>query len=232
VAGVQGLWAARVDAKAAAAEYTERIIADAVARGRTPEAISAMREELDSPCTEEMASFDRFIDLASRNTYDMTVFDTAPTGHTLRLLELPIDWSRQIDVKVFASVETSAADDVAKARFGRVIDMMRDPAQSTFAFVIYPEATPIVEAERAIHELGTVGIPLGLVVANMVLSEDVCQTPFARARYEMQQQYLGDIERRFKAPVLEVPLLETEIVGLDHVHDLVDRLFTVPSLVA
>jgi arsenite-transporting ATPase len=232
VAGVQGLWAARVDAKAAAAEYTERIIADAVARGRTPEAISAMREELDSPCTEEMAAFDRFIDLASRDTYDMTVFDTAPTGHTLRLLELPIDWSRQIDVKVFASVETSAADDVAKARFGRVIDMMRDPGQSTFAFVMYPEATPIVEAERAIHELGTVGIPLGLVVANMVLSEDVCQTPFARARYEMQQQYLGDIERRFKAPVLEVPLLETEIVGLDHVHDLVDRLFTIPSLVA
>ena len=120
-----------------------------------------MREELDSPCTEEMAAFDRFIDLASRDTYDVTVFDTAPTGHTLRLLELPIDWSRQIDVKVFASVDTAAADDVAKARFGRVIDMMRDPAQSTFAFVMYPEATPIVEAERAIRELGTVGIPSG-----------------------------------------------------------------------
>jgi len=232
VPGVEGLWAARVDAKAAAAEYTERIIAAALARGRSPDAISAMREELDSPCTEEIASFDRFIDLASRDTYDMTVFDTAPTGHTLRLLELPIAWSRQIDVKVFASVETTAADDVAKARFGRVIDMMRDPAQSTFAFVMYPEATPIVEAERAIRELGTVGIPLGLVVANMVLSQDVCQTPFARARYEMQQGYLADIQRRFNAPVLEVPLLETEIAGLDRVHDLVDRLFAVPSLVA
>ncbi len=191
VAGVEGLWAARVDAKAAAVAYTERIIADAVARGRSPESIAAMREELDSPCTEEMAAFDRFIDLASRDTYDVTVFDTAPTGHTLRLLELPIDWSRQLDVKVFASVETTAADDVAKARFGRVIDMMRDPAQSTFAFVMYPEATPIVEAERAIRELGTVGVPLGLVVANMVLSEDVCQTPYARARYEMQQRYLA-----------------------------------------
>ena len=232
VASVEGLWAANVDAKAAAVAYTDRIIADAVARGRSPEAIAGMREELDSPCTEEMAAFDRFIDLASRDTYDVTVFDTAPTGHTLRLLELPIDWSRQLDVKIFASVETTAADDVAKARFGRVIDMMRDPAQSTFALVMYPEATPIVEAERAIRELGTVGIPLGLVVANMVLSEDVCQTPYARARYEMQQRHLFDIHRRFSAPILEVPLLETEVFGLDRVHELVDRLFNLPSLVA
>ena len=232
VIGVDGLWAARVDGKVAAAAYTERIIADAVARGRSSASIAAMREELDSPCTEEMASFDRFIDLASRDTYDVTVFDTAPTGHTLRLLELPIDWSRQLDVKIFASVETTAADDVAKARFGRVIDMMRDPAQSTFALVMYLEATPIVEAERAIRELGTVGIPLGLVVANMVLSEDVCQTPYARARYEMQQRHLFDIHRRFSAPILEVPLLETEVFGLDRVRELVDRLYTLPSLVA
>jgi arsenite/tail-anchored protein-transporting ATPase len=232
VAGVEGLWAANVDAKAAAIAYTDRIIADATARGRSPEAIAGMREELDSPCTEEMAAFDRFIELASGDTYDVTVFDTAPTGHTLRLLELPIDWSRQIDVKIFASVEATAADDVAKARFGRVIDMMRDPVQSTFAFVMYPEATPIIEAERAIRELGTVGIPLGLVVANMVLSEDVCETPYARARYEMQQRHIGEINRRFDVPVFQVPLIETEVFGLDRVRDLVGRLFATPSLVA
>ena len=163
-----------MDAKAAAVAYTDRIIADAVARGRSPASVAAMREELDSPCTEEMAAFDQFIELASRDSFDVTVFDTAPTGHTMRLLELPIDWSRQIDVKVFASVDTAAADDVAKARFGGVIEMMRDPAQSTFAFVMYPESTPIVEASRAIAELKTLGIPLGLVVANMVLPEEAC----------------------------------------------------------
>ncbi len=73
-----------------------------------------MREELDSPCTEEMAAFDLFIDFAGQRQWDVIVFDTAPTGHTLRLLELPMDWSKQIDVKVFASVESAAADDVAK----------------------------------------------------------------------------------------------------------------------
>ena len=220
VPSVDGLWAARVDAKAAAIAYTDRIIEDAVARGRSPQSIAAMREELDSPCTEEMAAFDQFIELASRHTFDVTIFDTAPTGHTMRLLELPIDWSRQLDVKVFASVDGDAADDVAKARFAGVIDMMRDPARSTFAFVMYPEATPIVEAGRAIEELASLGIPLGLVVANMVLPEDACRTPFARARRQMQQAYLGDIEARFTAPVLEVPLLDGEVIGLERLTDL------------
>ena len=225
VEGVPGLWAARVDPKAAAAAYTERIIGDAIAQGRGADAIAAMREELDSPCTEEIAAFDRFIDLASRDTYDVTVIDTAPTGHTLRLLELPIDWSRQLDVKVFASVNTAAADDVARARFGRVIDMMRDPSQSTFAFVMYPESTPIVEAARAIDELATVGIPLGLVVANMVLPADACTTPYSQSRRRMQQRYLADIDRRFDAPVLEVPLVDGEVAGLDRLNDMGERLF-------
>ena len=221
-----------MDAKAAAVAYTDRIIADAVARGRSPEPVAAMREELDSPCTEEMAAFDQFIELASRDTFDVTVFDTAPTGHTMRLLELPIDWSRQIDVKVFASVDTAAADDVAKARFGRVIEMMRDPTQSTFAFVMYPESTPIVEASRAIAELKTLGIPLGLVVANMVLPEAACRTPYARARREMQQTYLADIEARFDAPVLEIPLLDGEVVGLERLGELLERTLAPTSLVA
>ncbi len=232
VDGVDGLWAARVDAKAAAVAYTDRIIADAVARGRSPHAVAAMREELDSPCTEEMAAFDQFIELASRDTFDVTVFDTAPTGHTLRLLELPIDWSRQIDVKVFASVDTAAADDVAKASFSRVIEMMRDPAKSTFAFVMYPESTPIVEAGRAISELGSLGIPLGLVVANMVLPDEACRTPYALARRQMQQAYLADIEARFAVPVLEIPLLDDEVVGLDRLGELLDRTLSPTSLVA
>ena len=109
-------------------------------------AIATMEEELNSPCTEEMAAFDKFIEYASQDEWRAVVFDTAPTGHTLRMLELPMDWSKQIDVKIFASVDGAAADDVAKQRFGKVIEMMRDPEQSTFAFVMYPEATPIIEA--------------------------------------------------------------------------------------
>lgn len=215
VPGVPGLWAANIDAKAAAIDYRERILADARSRGRTEAAIRVMEEELDSPCTEEMAAFDRFIDYASQSKWDAIVFDTAPTGHTLRLLQLPVDWSKQLDIKVFASVESSAADDVTKQRFGAVIDMMRDPAQSTFAFVMYPESTPVIEAYRASVELRTLGIEPGLVVANQVIPVEAATTPFAQARRAMQEQYLAEIGERFQTPVVEIPLLSREIRGIE-----------------
>lgn len=210
----QRLWAVKIDPKAAAETYKARILDDARQRGRPESAIKVMEEELDSPCTEEMAAFDQFIDYASQADWDAVVFDTAPTGHTMRLLELPMDWSQQIDVKVFASVDGSAADDVAKQRFGQVIEMMRDPSQSTFAFVMYPESTPILEAWRAAQELGTVGIQPGLVVANLVIPPDQV-TPFAQARRNMQVKYLAEIRARFDTPVLEIPLLPHEVKGLD-----------------
>lgn len=215
VAGIANLWAAKIDPKAAAETYKARILEDARQRGRPPEAIKVMAEELDSPCTEEMAAFDKFIDFASQANWEVIVFDTAPTGHTLRLIELPMDWSQQLDVKVFASVDSAAADDVAKQRFGQVIAMMRDPNRSTFAFVMYPESTPILEAYRAVEELRTVGIEPGLVVANFVIPPEECTTPFARARRAMQEKYLVEIAERFPVPMIQVPLLPGEVKGLN-----------------
>jgi arsenite-transporting ATPase len=225
VAGLDHLWAVKIDPKAAAETYKARILDDARRRGRPQAALRVMAEELDSPCTEEMAAFDQFIDYASQADWQAVVFDTAPTGHTLRLLELPMDWSQQLDVKVFASVETAAADDVAKQHFEHVIDMMRDPAQSTFAFVMYPESTPILEAWRAAQELSTVGVPTSLVVANQVIPPDQATTPFARARRAMQEKYLAEIGQRFATPVLEIPLLPREIKGLDLLADLGQQLY-------
>ena len=225
MAGVPNLWAAKIDPKAAAEVYKARILDDARRRGRPPQAIAAMEEELDSPCTEEMAAFDRFIDFASQTGWQAIVFDTAPTGHTLRLLELPMDWSKQIDVKVFASVDTVAADDVAKQRFGQVIDMLRDPNRSTFAFVMYPESTPVLEAYRAAEELRTVGIDPGLVVANFVIPRDQATTPFAQARRAMQDKYLDEIDQRFSVPVVQIPLLAHEIKGVHILAGLGEQIY-------
>ena len=225
VEGIANLWVVKIDPKAAADVYKRRILDDARQRGRPPEAIKVMAEELDSPCTEEMAAFDQFIDFASQSDWQAVVFDTAPTGHTLRLIELPVDWSKQIDIKVFASVDASAADDVAKRRFGQVIEMMRDPNRSTFAFVMYPEATPILEAYRAAEELRTVGIRPGLVVANFVIPSEQATTPFVRSRRAMQEKYLAEIARRFAAPVVEIPLLPDEVKGLSALAELGEQVY-------
>ena len=225
VSGQPNLWAVKIDPKAAAETYRTRILDDARRRGRPEKAIAVMEEELNSPCTEEMAAFDKFIEYASLDEWQSVVFDTAPTGHTLRLLELPVDWSKQLDVKIFASVETSAADDVAKQRFGKVIEMMRDPEQSTFAFVMYPEATPILEAWRAARELGTVGIHPGLVVANMVIPPQEANTTFSHARRAMQEKYLVEITERFGLPVAQIPLLPQEIKGLEMLAKLGEQIY-------
>ena len=225
VAGVDNLWAVKIDPKAAAEAYKARILEEARQQGRPPESLRAMAEELESPCTEEMAAFDRFIDYASLDRYDVLVFDTAPTGHTLRLLELPVDWSQQLDVKIYASAELSQADAAAKARFGQVIDLMRDPQRSTFAFVMYPESTPIVEAWRAVEELRTVGIEPGLVVANQVLPPEQCTTEYFCRRSLMQARYLEEMTRRFSVPVLATPLLPYEVKGLDVLTGLGERIY-------
>ncbi len=225
VNGLPNLWAVKIDPKAAAEAYKKRILDDARLRGRPEKAILVMEEELNSPCTEEMAAFDKFIEYASEGEWESVIFDTAPTGHTLRLLELPVEWSKQIDIKVFSSVDATAADDVAKQRFSKVIEMMRDPEKSTFAFVMYPEATPIIEAWRAAEELSTVGINPGLVVANMVIPQEQVDTDFTQARRAMQEKYLLEIAERFQLPLAQIPLLPSEIKGLDMLSELGEQIF-------
>ena len=223
--GLPNLWVVKIDPKAAAEVYKQRILDEARAHGRPEKAIAVIAEELDSPCTEEMAAFDRFIEFASAGAWQTVVFDTAPTGHTLRMLELPVEWSKQIDVKVFSSVDTAVADDVAKQRFGDVIEMMRDPQRSTFAFVMYPESTPIVEAHRASLELATLGIPTGLAVANFVIPAEQADTPFTHARHVMQQHYLAEIQARFAVPLLTIPLLPEEVQGLPLLTELGQQMY-------
>ncbi len=225
VQGIEHLWAVKIDPKAAAEEYKKRILDEARQRGRPPEAILTMEEELNSPCTEEMAAFDQFIDLASQSEWKAVVFDTAPTGHTLRLLELPVDWSDQIDIKTFQSVDAELADDAAKKRFSGVIDMMRDPAQSTFSFVMFPESTPILEAYRASKELETLDVPTSMVVANYIIPDEEVEGDFVKSRKDMQNRYLDEIAEKFKVPVVEIPLLPNEIKGLDILTEIGERIY-------
>lgn len=224
VGSVSNLWSARIDARQAAEEYKERILVES-RKSYSSEMLASLAEELESPCTEEIAVFDRFITCMSLSGYEAMVLDTAPTGHTLRLLELPVAWSRQLEVKAFASLQASQMDAEAKARFGEVINMMRDTNRTTFVQVMYPEWTPIIEAYRATKELETVGIRTGLVVANMVLPPEQCTNDFFSRRRRMQEKYLAEIRQRFSVPLLEIPVCDREIRGLPMLQEVAEGVF-------
>jgi arsenite-transporting ATPase len=223
VDGVSGLSAAKIDQKQATEDYKKTILDDARTKFGE-DTIRTMTEELASPCTEEMAAFQRFIDLSNTPGFDVIVFDTAPTGHTLRLLELPLEWSEQIRLKTGAAESMSAGDRQQKDRFDRTFRAMRDPELTTFSFVMYPESTPILEAQRASQELAAIGVATQLVVANLLIAEEQATTPFFQKRREMQLGYLDDMKRRFAgAALLQVPMMDSDIRGIDKL-DMLDKI--------
>ncbi|ELY96317.1 arsenical pump-driving ATPase [Natrialba taiwanensis] len=184
-------------------------------------AISNVEEELESPCAEEMAALEKFVSYFEEDGYDVVVFDTAPTGHTLRLLELPSDWKGFMDL---GSLTKGAAPENGD-QYEEVIETMQNPEKSSFAFVMYPEYTPMMEAHRAAEDLKEqVGIETSLVVANYLLPEEYGDNDFFANRRAQQQQYLEEINDRFDAPMMLAPLRQDEPVGLAELHAFGDDL--------
>lgn len=225
VQGVENLYATVIDQRKATQEYKQRIIEDA--KGKySADMMAAIQEELESPCTEEMAAFDKFMHYVESDDYDLVIIDTAPTGHTLRLLELPFDYGQQVSLMVSTSEQSAAVKNVTQQRFERIIARMKDPQRSVFAFVVYPESTPVIEAYRAMLDLKEAGIQTRFVVANQVLPKEVCSNDYFQRRYRMQQKYLKEIKTRFGLPMVTLPLLESEIVGLKMVRRAAQLLFS------
>jgi arsenite-transporting ATPase len=225
VAGLRTLFAVRIDAKATTAAYIRDVLDDAAPR-MGPEAIMRMREELASPCTEEVAVFQRFLDYVLADTYDVVVFDTAPTGHTLRLLELPMDYEHQLEIKVSTSEESQAVDAAQTERIRTALQLLRDPERTSFALVVYPETTPIAEARRASSELDDLGIATSLVVCNQILPEEACTNVFFRRRRAMQRTHLASLEGTFPGtPVLPVLQRPGDVRGVSALRDLAWELY-------
>lgn len=224
VEGVANLWSVIVDQDKATEEYKERILEESKSK-YSEDMLIAIKEELESPCTEEMAAFDKFMTYVEANDYDFVVFDTAPTGHTLRLLELPFDYGEQVSLMVTTNQQSAEAKSVTQKRFDRIIARMKDPRQSVFAFVAYPESTPVIEAYRAMLDLKDAGITTQFVVANQVLQSRYCTNTFFARRRAMQEKYLHEIKERFGLPVVVMPLLESEIVGLEMIERAAAEMF-------
>ncbi|AZQ16148.1 arsenical pump-driving ATPase [Halorubrum sp. PV6] len=218
--GQANLDAARIDQEKALEEYRTQVLDHVTEMYEDKEdtqidvdaAIANVEEELESPCAEEMAALEKFVSYFDEDGYDVVVFDTAPTGHTLRLLELPSDWKGFMDLGSLTKGAAPAKGD----QYDEVIETMKDPDQSTFAFVMYPEYTPMMEAYRAAADLkDQVGIETSLVVANYLLPEKYGDNAFFENRRAQQAEYLSEISDRFDVPMMLAPLRQDEPVGLD-----------------
>lgn len=207
------LYAVMIDQKEAFMQYKEKVLSQAKEK-YSEDMLAAMEEELNSPCTEEMAAFDKFAQFIESRDYDVVVFDTAPTGHTLRLLDLPFDYAKQVEMMISTDADTDVKE-VTQRKFKEMIRMLRDKSRTVFNLVLYPESTPIMESYRAMLDLKKADIETQLVVANMVLPEEVCVNDFFKNRRQMQMKYLAEIKERFNLPVLQFPLMQDEIKGLD-----------------
>ncbi|WP_135822224.1 arsenical pump-driving ATPase [Halostella litorea] len=232
--GQPGLDAARIDQERALEEYREQVLdhvtemyEDGDGDVDVDAAVANVEEELESPCAEEMAALEKFVSYFDEDGYDVVVFDTAPTGHTLRLLELPSDWKGFMDL---GSLTRGAAPESAD-RYDDVIETMQDPARSTFAFVMSPEYTPMMEAYRAAEDLrDQVGIETSLVVANYLLPEEYGDNAFFESRRAQQRRYIDEIADRFDAPMMLAPLRGDEPVGLDDLRSFAEAIAGLESL--
>jgi len=221
VPGVARLWALNIDPEEAAHDYRERLVGPV--RGILPPAVvRSMEEQLSGGCTMEIAAFDEFSKLlgdpAITAEYDHVLFDTAPTGHTLRLLELPAAWSHFIDTNVGGTSCLGPLSGLSaqKALYAAANAALRDGGQTTLVLVARPDAGSLREAERTRAELAQLGVKKVCMVLNGVFKAHDLTDPVAVAMEARVQASLAGIPEGLRdLPRVDVPLLPYGLVGIE-----------------
>ena len=219
-----GLFVANLDPIKAAEEYRESVVA--AYRGVLPEAaIENMREQLSGSCTTEIAAFNEFssflTDEALNRRYDHIIFDTAPTGHTLRLLQLPSAWSGFIEQSKHGASCLGQLSGLADKRklYETAVRTLSDGGKTTLLRVARLEETPLKEAERAAEELRGLGILRQVLILNAVAPPG--DDAVSAALYEKQRQALAQMpEGLRRMDSYEIPLRAYNITGIAHVRDM------------
>jgi arsenite/tail-anchored protein-transporting ATPase len=218
---VPGLIVINLDPIEAAAEYRESVVAPY--RGLLPEsAITNMEEQMSGSCTVEIAAFNEFskfiTDTKLQEDFDHIIFDTAPTGHTLRMLQLPSAWSNFISENTHGASclgQLSGLDD-KKETYKNAVQTLSDGSLTTLILVSRPEETPLKEANRASKELSELGVRNQIMILNGIVKDyddDVSQS-----YYEKQQRALSDMPEDLKSIVtFMIPLRAYNITGVDNV---------------
>lgn len=181
---------------------------------------------VSTPCAEEMATFDQFVGFLDSQDSDVVVFDTAPTGKTLRELAMPFDWAGFLEKQIqegrelarLMNMDESSFDALKqdKQRYEHAMQVMKDKATTVFTLVLLPERLPIEETQSAMTGLNKLGIPVqALIVNQSILAEVIEGNRFLTARAGLQASYQAEIETRFPELVrLQVPLFDQDTSSL------------------
>lgn len=223
IAEVPNLVVANLNPEEAAREYRESVIGPY--KGKLPPSvIKNMEEQLSGSCTVEIAAFNEFsnfiTDAKTQSEYDYILFDTAPTGHTLRMLQLPSAWSN------FISESTHGASclgqlsglESKKEVYKQAVKTLADGSLTTLVLVTRPEFSPLAEAARASGELKELGVANQLLVVNGVLEPDVKDDTVTEQLYAKQQKALQTVPAALQGiPAYQIPLRSYNLTGIKNI---------------
>ena len=218
---VPGLVVSNLDPIQAAAEYRESVIAPY--RGKLPAVvIKNMEEQLSGSCTVEIAAFNEFsnymTDTGVGKEYDHILFDTAPTGHTLRMLQLPSAWSNFISESTHGAscLGQLAGLESKKEIYKKAVATLSNGRLTTLVLVSRPETVPLKEAERASGELAALGVNNQVFVINGVLA--AYDDNVSENLYKKQQKALTEMPQVLqRLETYQIPLRAYSITGVENV---------------
>ena len=227
IPAVARLSALEIDPQAAAQAYRDRIVGPV--RGILPEAtVKGIEEQLSGACTTEIAAFDEFTALltdgALTTGYDHIIFDTAPTGHTIRLLQLPGAWSGFLDEgKGDAScLGPLAGLEKQRAQYREAVEALANPLRTRLILVARAQQSTLREVARTHEELAKIGLSQQYLVINGVLPRsEAALDPLAAAICTRERAALSDLPEALKdLPRDQVALKPFNLVGLNSLRQL------------
>ena len=214
---------ANLNPEAAAKAYRDSVIAPY--KGKLPESIiKNMEEQLSGSCTVEIAAFNEFsnfiTDQAMQKEYDYIIFDTAPTGHTLRMLQLPSAWSNFISESTHGASclgQLSGLEE-RKEIYKMAVKMLANPEMTTLILVTRPDDTPLKEAARASTELKELGVKNQCLIINGVYLPDIENDPIADGLCKKQQTAMRSIPKEInKLETYMIPLRSYHLTGISNI---------------
>jgi len=233
---VPGLYVANFDPVTAANEYKESVVGPY--RGVLPDsAIANMEEQLMGSCTVEIASFNEFSGFLTNKSisdnYDYILFDTAPTGHTLRMLQLPSAWNDFLDENttgVSCMGQLSGLGE-KKHSYEQAVKTLGDSAKTTLMLVTRPQEGPLTEAGRASEELDAIGVKNQKLIVNGLL--DLPTDAVSQKIVDEQQKALREMPEILKEfPTWSIPLRPYNLTGIENLRRLLKEEQETPDVSA